>query len=226
MRIDVLTLFPEIFSVLDSGILGKAIAGGKFSVEITDIREHTPDKHKKCDDAPFGGGAGMVMTPEPIYRAINFVDPQHEALRIYLSPKGRRLDQKLVQEIAAIPRLLLLCGSYEGVDQRVLDTEIDGEISIGDFVLTSGEIPALTVINAVSRYIEGVLHSSESVVEESFSQDLLEYPHYTRPQSWHGLEVPEVLVSGNHARVDEWRAERSLEITREKRPDLLKKNAD
>lgn len=221
MKIDVLTLFPELFSVLDSGILGKAIAGGKFEVRVTDIREHTVDKHKKCDDAPFGGGAGMVMTPDPIYRAMQAVDPEHEALRIYVSPKGKTLDQKKVQELSKTSRLLFLCGSYEGVDQRVLDTEIDEEISIGDYVLTSGELPALVIINAVSRYIDGVLHSSESVVEESFSENLLEYPHYTRPQNWHDMEVPEVLVSGNHKLIEKWRHERALEITKEKRPDLL-----
>jgi tRNA (guanine37-N1)-methyltransferase len=221
MRFDVLTLFPEIFSVLKSGILGKALSESKFTVEVTNIRDFAADKHKKCDDYPFGGGAGMVMLPEPVYLAVNNADPAHEAKRIYVSPKGAPLNQKLVSELAREKRLLILCGSYEGVDQRVLDSEIDAEISVGDYILTSGELPALIIINAVSRYIDGVLGSSESVVEESFSDGLLEYPQYTRPQCWRGAEVPEVLVSGNHKLIADWRRARSREITEKRRPDLL-----
>ncbi|MDR3216010.1 MAG: tRNA (guanosine(37)-N1)-methyltransferase TrmD [Clostridiaceae bacterium] len=220
MKFDVLTLFPEIFSVLDSGILGKALSENKFGVTVTNIRDFATDKHKKCDDSPFGGGAGMVMLPEPVYLAINAADPERQAKRIYVSPKGVPLTQRLVKKLAEEERILILCGSYEGVDQRVLDAEIDMEISVGDYVLTSGELPALIIINAVSRYIDGVLGSPESVTEESFSDGLLEYPHYTRPQSWHGVSVPEVLVSGNHKLITNWRKTKAEELTKARRPDL------
>jgi tRNA (guanine37-N1)-methyltransferase len=223
MRIDVLTLFPEYFDVLGSGIIGKALDKALFSVCAHNIRDYSTDKHKRCDDYPYGGGAGMVMTPQPIYDAVQAIDPDHSARRIYLSPKGMPLNQKKVQELSNYERLLLLSGSYEGVDQRVIDLTIDEEISIGDFVLTSGEIPALALINAVARYIPDVLGSSESVVSESFSENLLEYPQYTRPREFMGVEVPEVLINGNHKFVDEWRRQESERITRERRPDLLEK---
>lgn len=223
MKIDILTLFPEMFAPLKTSILGRAQESGKLEINITDIRDYTQDKHKKCDDAPFGGGAGMVMTPQPIASAIKAVDPEHQAKRIYLSPKGKTLNQSLVMEYCKNERLLLLCGHYEGVDQRVLDLYIDEELSIGDFVLTGGEIPAMAVVDAVARYVEGVINA-ESLSQESFSAGLLEYPHYTRPFEFEGLQVPEVLRSGNHKEIDKWRYEQSLKITKEKRPDLLKKD--
>ena len=223
MKIDILTLFPEMFAPLKTSILGRAQESGKLEINITDIRDYTQDKHKKCDDAPFGGGAGMVMTPQPIASAIKAVDPEHQAKRIYLSPKGKTFNQSLVMEYCKSERLLLLCGHYEGVDQRVLDLYIDEELSIGDFVLTGGEIPAMAVVDAVARYVEGVINA-ESLSQESFSAGLLEYPHYTRPFEFEGLQVPEVLRSGNHKEIDKWRYEQSLKITKEKRPDLLKKD--
>ncbi|MDD4316221.1 MAG: tRNA (guanosine(37)-N1)-methyltransferase TrmD [Clostridia bacterium] len=221
MKINVLTLFPEIYGCLKSGILGRAIENGKFDVSITNIRDFSLDKHKKCDDYPFGGGAGMVMTPQPLHDAINSLDPAHTAKRIYLSPKGRVLNQRLVIELAACPELLLVNGSYEGIDQRVIDMDIDMELSIGDYVITSGDFASLVTINAVARYIDGVLGSENSTDEESFATGLLEYPQYTRPQQYLGVEVPAVLLSGNHAEIQKWRRLKSLEITKNNRPDLL-----
>lgn len=223
MKIDVLTLFPEVYSVLDSGIIGKAIKKGLFETDIYNIRDYSQDKHRRCDDYAFGGGAGMLMTPQPIYDAIKAADPNHEALRIYMSPKGKRLDQNKVKELAGRDRLLFLSGSYEGVDQRIIDTEIDEELSIGDYVLTSGDLAALVVINAVARYIPDVLGSEQSTDEESFEDGLLEYPQYTRPNEWMGLKVPEVLLSGNHKEIREWRRRESEKITLERRPDIMKK---
>lgn len=223
MRIDVLTLFPEMFAPLSESIIGKAREKGLIEINVTDIREFSADKHKKCDDYPFGGGAGMVMLPQPIFDAVNAVDPDHEALRIYMSPKGKRLDMPLVKSLAAIEskRILLLCGHYEGVDQRVLDLCFDDEISIGDYVLTGGELPAMVVIDCVARYIDGVLGSEDSVKEESFSSNTLEYPQYTRPAVFEGIPVPDVLLSGHHANVEKWRREQSEILTKKLRPDLL-----
>lgn len=223
MRIDVLTLFPEMFAPLSESIIGKAREKGLIEINVTDIRKFSADKHKKCDDYPFGGGAGMVMLPQPIFDAVNAVDPDHEALRIYMSPKGKRLDMPLVKSLAAIEskRILLLCGHYEGVDQRVLDLCFDDEISIGDYVLTGGELPAMVVIDCVARYIDGVLGSEDSVKEESFSSNTLEYPQYTRPAVFEGISVPDVLLSGHHANVEKWRREQSEILTKKLRPDLL-----
>ena len=221
MRIDVLTLFPEMFTPLKTSIIGRAVNSGKLEINVHDIREYTLDKHKKCDDAPFGGGAGMVMMPQPIASAIEDIDPNHEAKRIFLSPKGRVFKQSVVLEYSKEQRLLLLCGHYEGVDQRVIDLFIDEELSIGDFVLTGGEIPAMAVVDAVARYVDGVING-ESLSQESFSNGLLEYPQYTRPQEFMGLKVPEVLTSGDHGKVDKWREQKSREITLKNRPDLLK----
>lgn len=222
MKIDVLTLFPEMFTPLKTSIIGRAVDSGKLEINIVDIRDYTLDKHKKCDDAPFGGGAGMVMMPQPIASAIDAVDPEHKAKRVYLSPRGRVFNQKVVLEYSECENLLLLCGHYEGVDQRVIDLYIDEELSIGDFVLTGGEIPAMAVVDAVARYVDGVINR-QSLDQESFSNGLLEYPQYTRPQEFMGLKVPEVLTSGNHGKVDAWREEKSREITLKNRPDLLKK---
>ena len=223
MRIDILTLFPEMFAPLKTSIIGRAVDGEKLSINIYDIRNYTQDKHNKCDDTPFGGGAGMVMMPQPIASAILAVDPDHQARRIYLSPKGRVFKQSVVLEYAKQDRLLLLCGHYEGVDQRVLELFIDEELSIGDFVLTGGEIPAMAVVDAVARYVDGVI-KSQSLEQESFSAGLLEYPQYTRPQEFMGLKVPDVLVSGNHGEIAKWRKAKSLEITKKNRPDLLDKD--
>lgn len=223
MKIDVLTLFPEMFVALDSSLIGKAKEKGLFQLNCHNIRDYSKDKHKKCDDAPFGGGAGMVMTPQPIHDCILAVDPKHTAKRIYLSPRGKTLTQSLVKELSCQQHVLLLCGHYEGVDQRVLDADVDMELSIGDYVLSGGELPAMVVIDSILRYVPDVLGNAESTVDESFSQPLLEYPQYTRPQEFLGMKVPEVLVSGNHKSVDEWRKQQSLEITAKNRPDLLNK---
>ena len=222
MRIDILTLFPDMFSALKESILGRAQRAGKIEINVVDIREFTEDKHLKCDDYPFGGGAGMVMMPQAIGSAIEALDKEHRAHRIYLSPKGETLRQQKVFSLLSHDWLILLCGHYEGVDQRAIDLFIDEEISIGDYVLTGGELPAMVLVDCVSRYVDGVINTS-SLVDESFSDNLLEYPQYTRPQEYRGLSVPEVLLSGDHAKVDRWRREQALELTKKYRPDLLKK---
>lgn len=219
MKIDILTLFPDMFAPLKESVIGRAVNSGKLEIVITDIRDYTADKHRKCDDTPFGGGAGMVMTAQPIASAITAVDPDHKARRIFMSPKGRMFNQKIVTELSKEERLLLLCGHYEGVDQRVIDLFIDEEISLGDFVLTGGEIPAMAITDAVARYIDGVINK-DSLLQESFSDGTLEYPQYTKPQEFMGIKVPDVLISGNHGEVDKWRKEQSEKITRERRPDL------
>ena len=221
MKIDILTLFPEMFSPLKTSIIGRAENAGKIEINIVNIRDYTLDKHKKCDDTPFGGGAGMVMMAQPIASAIEAVDKDHTAKRIYMSPKGKTFNQKLVTEYAKLPHLVLLCGHYEGVDQRVIDLFIDEELSIGDYVLTGGEIPAMAVADAVCRYVDGVING-DSLKQESFSDGTLEYPQYTKPQEFMGIKVPEVLTSGNHGEVDKWRQKMSLEITKKRHPDLLK----
>lgn len=222
MKIDILTLFPEMFAPLKTSIIGKAVDGGILDIRITDIRQYTLDKHHKCDDYPFGGGAGMVMMPQPIFDAVNAVDPERKSLRIYMSPKGKTLNMPIVKRLAGENRdLLLLCGHYEGVDQRVLDLCFDEEISIGDYVLTGGELPAMVLVDSVARYVDGVLGSESSVKEETFSENTLEYPQYTRPQIFEGIPVPEVLLSGHHANVEKWRKQQSAELTKKLRPDLL-----
>ncbi len=226
MKITVLTLFPEMFSALDASILGRARSRGLLELEYVNIRDFAANKHKKTDDYPFGGGAGMVMSCQPIYDAVLSCDPEHSCRRIYLSPKGRLLTQPLVQEYARGGDLVLLCGHYEGVDQRVLDLLFDEELSVGDYVLTGGELPAMVVIDCVARYLPEVLHSAQSVEEESFSAGLLEYPQYTRPEEFMGIRVPEVLLSGNHARIAAWRREQSLKVTAERRPELLDGNRE
>lgn len=221
MNITVLTLFPEMFAPLFESVIGRAVNGGKLNIKIVNIRDYAENKHFKCDDYPFGGGAGMVMMPQPIGSAIEAVDPDHRAHRIYMSPRGRVFTQKRAVELSRLGDILILCGHYEGVDQRVIDLYIDEELSVGDYVLTGGELPAMVVCDCVARYVEGVI-SGESLKDESFSAGLLEYPQYTRPAVYKGLSVPEVLLSGNHEKVDAWRREQSLEITRKNRPDLLK----
>ena len=221
MNITVLTLFPEMFAPLYESVIGRAVNGVKLNIKIVNIRDYAENKHCKCDDYPFGGGAGMVMMPQPIGSAIEAADPDHRAHRIYMSPRGRVFTQKRAVELSRLGDLLILCGHYEGVDQRVIDLYIDEELSVGDYVLTGGELPAMVVCDCVARYVEGVI-SGESLKDESFSAGLLEYPQYTRPAVYKGLSVPEVLLSGNHEKVDAWRREQSLEITRKNRPDLLK----
>lgn len=222
MRIDILTLFPEMFTPLKESILGRAQKDGKLQFNVVNLRDYTEDKHLKCDDYPFGGGAGMVMMPQPIGSAIDALDPEHKARRIYMSPKGETFKQQKVFELLSYEHLILLCGHYEGVDQRVIDLFIDEEISIGDYVLTGGELPAMVVADCVSRYVDGVI-SPSSLVDESFSENLLEYPQYTRPQEYRGLAVPEILRSGDHGKIDKWRREKAIEITKQRRPDLLNK---
>ena len=225
MRIDILTIFPEMFeSVLNSSILGRAREQGLIDVRLTDIRPYSGLKHKNTDDYPFGGGAGMVMLAQPIADAMADVcGEDFHGRRIYLGPRGRTLTTELARELAGEERLVLLCGHYEGVDQRALDTCVDEEISIGDYILTGGELAAMVLTDCVARFIPGVLGSAESPEEESFSDGLLEYPQYTRPREWNGLTVPEVLLNGNHAEIAKWRREQSILATAEHRPDLLAK---
>ncbi|MBD5631832.1 MAG: tRNA (guanosine(37)-N1)-methyltransferase TrmD [Clostridia bacterium] len=219
MKITVLTLFPEMFAPLFQSVVGRAVEAGKLNIEIINIRDFAENKHSKCDDYPFGGGAGMVMMPQPIGSAIEAADPEHRARRIYLSPKGETFKQSKVFELVNCENLLLLCGHYEGVDQRVIDLYIDEEISIGDYVLTGGELPAMVVCDCVARYVEGVI-SDGSLVDESFAGGGLEYPQYTRPSDYKGLKVPEVLLSGDHKKIDDWRRAESEKLTKARRPDL------
>lgn len=221
MKFDVLTLFPEMFSPLKQSILGKAEEKGLIDINLINIRDFSKDKHKKVDDTPYGGGAGMVIRPDVVYDAYNSVKEDNAKI-IYLSPQGKTLNQQKVEELSKQKHLILICGHYEGIDQRVLDELEVEEISIGDYVLTGGELPAMVLIDSVSRYIEGVL-TKESIEEESFSNNLLEYPQYTRPEEFMGRKVPEVLLSGHHENIRKWRYEKQLEITKQKRPDLLEK---
>ncbi len=221
MKFDVLTLFPEMFEPLNMSIIKRAADKGLLEINYTNIRDFSSDKHLHVDDTPYGGGAGMVMMPDVVYRAYESVKKENSKV-IYMSPKGKPLNQKKVVELSHEEHLIILCGHYEGIDQRVLEQIVDEEISIGDYVLTGGELPAMVLIDSVSRYIGGVL-AQGSTMEESFSNDLLEYPQYTRPEVFMNKEVPEVLKSGNHANIAKWRREKSLEETLSKRPDLLAK---
>lgn len=221
MRLDILTLFPEMFSPLKESIIKRAIDKNIVQVNIIQIRDFTLDPHKKTDDIPYGGGAGMVMTPQPLYDAIMSVKTPNSRV-IYLSPRGRVFKQSIAKELATYEHLILVCGHYEGIDERVIELCVDEEMSIGDFVLTGGELPAMVIADAVIRLLDGAI-SSDSLNEESFSNGLLEYPQYTRPQNFKGLEVPDVLLSGHHANIDKWRMQKSLEITQKNRPDLLDK---
>ena len=220
MKFDVLTLFPEMFSAVKQSILGKAIEKGLIDINLINIRDFSKNKHKKVDDTPYGGGAGMVIRPDVVYDAYKSVYDENAKV-IYLTPQGKTLNQKMVEDLSKEKRLILLCGHYEGIDQRVIDKIVDEEISIGDYVLTGGEIPAMVLIDSVSRYTQGVL-SQESIKEESFSKGMLEYPQYTRPEIFEGEKVPEVLLSGHHGNIDNWRKEQSIKITKQKRPDLLR----
>ncbi len=221
MKFDILTLFPEMFEPVKQSIIGRATEKELLEINLINIRDFSKDKHKKVDDTPYGGGAGMVMMPDVVYDAYNSILDKEKAKVIYLSPQGKVLNQKKVVELSKQEHIILLCGHYEGIDQRVLDEIVDEEISIGDYVLTGGELPAMVLIDSVSRYVEGVL-KEDSTKEESFTNNLLEYPQYTRPEVFHGKSVPEVLLSGHHENIKKWREEKSIEITKKKRPDLLK----
>ena len=220
MKFDVLTLFPEMFEPLNSSIIGRAKEKNLIQINLINIRDFSRDKHKKVDDTPYGGGAGMVMMPDVVYDAYKSIEDKNAKV-IYMSPQGKKLTQEKVEKLAKEKHLIILCGHYEGIDQRVIDKIVDEEISIGDYVLTGGEIPAMVLIDSVSRYNSGVI-AEESIEEESFANGLLEYPQYTRPEVFEGVKVPEVLLSGNHANIEKWRKEKALEITKLKRPDLLK----
>lgn len=223
MKIDILTLFPEIFEeIFKWSIIGRAVNKNLIELKCTNIRDFSKDKHRKVDDYPFGGGPGMVMRPEPIYEAIESVK-ENDSIVIYLSPKGKVYNQEMANRLSKEKHLVLLCGHYEGIDNRIIDNYIDEEISIGDFVLTGGEIPAMLLVDSIVRLIPGVLGSEESFMEESHYDGLLEYPQYTRPREFRDFSVPSILLSGDHEKIDKWRRYESLKATYLNRKDLLKK---
>jgi tRNA (guanine37-N1)-methyltransferase len=223
MRVDVLSLFPAMFAgPLDQSIVGRARKGGILDFRVHDLREWTHDRHRTVDDRPFGGGAGMVMKPEPVFEAVESLR-QAGTRVVLMGPCGRTLNQEVVRELSTCVHLVLVCGSYEGFDERIREHLADDEISIGDYVLTNGALPAMVIVDAVTRLLPGVLGDDESAVEESFSDGLLEYPHYTRPPEFRGWRVPDVLLSGNHAEIERWRRVQSLRRTAEKREDLWEK---
>ncbi len=227
LRIDVITIFPGLFDAfVAESIIGIAIRGSQLAVEIHDLRSYTTDKHRTVDDSPFGGGAGMVMKPEPLVAAIEALagpkGPNRSARVVMLTPQGEKLDQNRLAGLALTQRLVLVCGRYEGVDQRAIDLAVDDEVSIGDYVLSGGEVPAMVLVEGVARLLPGVLGNPESAVNESFQGPTLEGPQYTRPAEFRGHAVPKVLLSGDHGAVERWRCEQSLEYTRQRRPDLLR----
>jgi tRNA (guanine37-N1)-methyltransferase len=221
MKIDVLTLFPEMFAgPLDVSMVRRARDRGLLELRIHNLRDWTHDRHKTVDDRPFGGGPGMVLKVEPLFEAVESLATEATQV-ILMSPAGRKFDQALTRELSGQPHLLFVCASYEGVDERAVESLVDMELSIGDYVLTNGGLPTMVVIDAVTRLIPGVLGDEESALDESFSQGLLEYPHYTRPAEYRGMKVPEILLSGHHAEVQKWRAEQARRRTAQRRPDLL-----
>ena len=223
MRFDVITIFPEMFEpVLNGSIIKRAREKKKITVRVHDLRAYTKDKHKKVDDRPFGGGPGMVMTPQPFFDAVKKIKGRRKAKVILMSPSGKRLTQKFVRDLVKQKNLILLCGHYEGVDERVREKIVDESVSIGDYVLTGGEIPAMVLIDCLARLIPGVLGKEASLEDESFEDGLLEYPHYTRPANFRGIKVPDVLLSGNHSAINKWRKEQARQVTRRNRPDLIK----
>ncbi len=227
MRIDIITLFPEMFEpVLNESIIGRAQKSGAIEIVCHQLRDYAFDKHRRVDDTPYGGGMGMLMKAEPIALCFEDICKQTDQKPhfVYMSPQGKTLTQKHLKELSNIENICILCGHYEGVDQRLLDTFIDEEISIGDYVLTGGELPAMVFADALARMVPGVLSNNECFTEESHFNGLLEYPQYTKPSEWRGIEVPEVLLSGHHANIEKWRREKSLEVTQQKRPDLLNDN--
>lgn len=220
MKIDILTLFPDSFAPLKESIIGRASEAGKVDIETVNIRDFSSDKHKKCDDTPYGGGEGMVMTPQPLWDALEGVITKNSWV-VYLSPKGAILNHRRVRALAEKEHLVLICGHYEGIDQRIIDQFVDEEISIGDYVLTGGELPAMVLTDAVCRFLPGVLGNADSAENETFSNGLLEFPQYTRPAEFKGLKVPEVLQNGNHAAIAKWRSEQSEVLTKTRRPEFL-----
>jgi tRNA (guanine37-N1)-methyltransferase len=224
MKINILTIFPEMFEPLRQSMLGRAIENGILEISVTDIRDYTLDKHNRVDDTPYGGGAGMVMQVQPILDAFRGAGYGGEV--IYMSPRGEMLSGELASELSQKDEITILCGHYEGVDQRALDAMNAREVSIGDYVLTGGELPAMVLIDTVARFIGGVLSSEESVMDESVYSGLLEYPQYSKPREYEGMEVPEVLLSGNHKEIAKWRWKQSLDLTAERRPDLLREYLD
>ena len=226
MRIDILTLFPEMCNAyISESIIGRARKAGKVEIECTDIRDYTKDKHRRVDDTPYGGGMGMIMQVEPVYDCFSALCEKLgvKPHLIYLTPQGKTLTQKRVKELSELANIALLCGHYEGIDERVIEELQPEEISVGDYVLTGGELPALILADAVSRMLPGVLSDDECFEEESHFNSLLEYPQYTRPYEWKGRTVPDVLLTGHHANVDKWRRQQSLKRTLERRPDMLEK---
>ena len=224
MRVDVLTLFPELFGpFLEKGITGRAVQGGKVNVVLHDLRQHGEGPYRKVDDAPYGGGAGMVLMPGPLFEALDTIQARGEqpGRVVLLSPQGTPLEQRQCRRLAEVERLVLVCGRYEGVDERFIEARVDEEISIGDYVLCGGELPAMVRVESVTRLLPGVLGDPASAENDSFSTELLDHPQFTRPEVFAGMSVPEVLLSGNHAEIDRWRREKALENTRRKRPDLL-----
>ena len=227
MKFYILTLFPEmIMDGLNTSIIGRAIDNRFIEIEAINIRDYTLDKHNKVDDYPYGGGAGMVMQAQPVYDAYQAIVNRagHKIPCIYLTPQGKTFNQNMAKTYATLDEVVLLCGHYEGIDERVLEEIVTDYVSIGDYVLTGGELPAMIMVDAIARLVPGVLHNEESTTQESFSNNLLEYPQYTRPETWNGKKVPDILLSGNHAKVDEWRYNMSVERTRKYRPDLLENN--
>ncbi len=221
MKINILTLFPEMFvPVTTSSILGRAAEKNLIDIRLTDIREYTKNKHRKVDDYPFGGGQGMVMMPQPIFDALRGIKAEGKKI-LYMSPRGRVLDKEKIQELSQLSELVILCGHYEGVDQRVIDCWDMEEVSIGDYILTGGELPAMVLVDSVARLIPGVLSGEDSAMEESVYSGLLEYPQYTQPREYEDIPVPEILLSGHHKNIDLWRFEKSLELTRKVRPDMF-----
>lgn len=222
MKFDIITLFPELIEVYaNNGIIGRAIENNCFQFNYTNLRDFSENKHKKVDDYPYGGGPGMLIKPEPMFKALDAVKMDN-SYTIYLSPKGNLFTQKKARELSKKEHIILIAGHYEGIDQRIIDKYVDEEISMGDYVLTSGELPVLMLVDAVSRLLPGVLGSDESAIDESHSNNLLEYPQYTRPESYLDLDVPEILLSGHHKNIEEWRLYKSIEITIQRRPDLIK----
>ena len=222
MKFDCLTLFPEMFEALNQSIIGRAKEKNLIEINLINIRDFSKDKHKKVDDTPYGGGAGMVIRPDVVLDSYNSIKEKKNAKVIYMSPQGKVLNQQVIENLSKEQHLIILCGHYEGIDQRAIDKIVDEEISIGNYVLTGGEIPAMVLIDSVSRYIDGIINK-ESIEEESFSNGLLEYPQYTRPELFENEKVPDVLISGHHKNIEDWRKYQSLKNTFLKRPELLEK---
>ena len=232
MRFDIMTLFPDLVgTVLGESIIGRAQSSGHISVNTYNIRDYSEDKHRRVDDTPYGGGKGMLMAAPPIYNCYKQIidsreDKELSTKVVFMSPSGRVLDQKKAEELSHYDRLIILCGHYEGVDRRIIDEIVDEEISIGDFVLTGGEIPACILVDSVARLVDGVLSDPECHENESISSGMVEYPQYTRPYEFHGVKVPDVLISGHHEKINEWRRAEALRLTKENRPDILEKFGD